>query len=74
MRGDIADALAIDVNLAAVAQRFQEFRSGEGPLLAGDDRLGMIGHIFLRSYCLSRAALRATLAIRQHTDNYCSVY
>ena len=44
MGGDVLDALAVDEDVAAVAQRFQEFRSGERAILTGDDRLGMLRH------------------------------
>ena len=44
MRGDVLDPLAIDVDVAAVAQRLQEFRPGERAILTGDDRLGMLRH------------------------------
>ena len=44
MGGDVLDPLAVDVDFAAVAQRFQKFHAGERPLLAGDDRFGMFGH------------------------------
>ena len=36
MRGDVVDALAVDVDLAAVAQAFEIFLAGERPVLAGD--------------------------------------
>src|SRR5262249_16100918 len=39
MRRDVLDALAINVDVAAIAQRFQKTRAGEGPLLAADDGL-----------------------------------
>ena len=44
MRGDVLDPLAVDVDVAAVAQRFQEFRPGERAILTGDDRFGMLRH------------------------------
>ena len=39
MGGDVLDPLAVDVDLAAVAQRFQKLRAREWTLFAGDDRL-----------------------------------
>ena len=44
MGGDVLHPLAVDVNFAAVAQRLQEFRSGERAVLSGDDRFGMLRH------------------------------
>ena len=44
MRGDVFDALAVDVDFAAVAQRFQKFSSGKGALFARDDCFGMLRH------------------------------
>ena len=35
MRGDVLDPLAVDIDLAAVAQAFQIFRAGERPRRAG---------------------------------------
>ena len=36
MRGDVLDPLAVDLDLAAVAQAFEIFRAGERPALRGD--------------------------------------
>ena len=47
MRGDVLDALAVDVDFAAVTKRFQKLRAGEGPLFAGDDGFGVLGHLVL---------------------------
>jgi hypothetical protein len=38
--GDILDALAIDVDLATVAQALQEFRARERTKFTGDDVFG----------------------------------
>ena len=41
MRGDVVDALAVDIDLASVAQAFEVFRAGERAALAGDHVLGL---------------------------------
>jgi hypothetical protein len=41
MGGDVVDALALDIDLAAVAQALEIFGAGERPVLAGDDVLGL---------------------------------
>src|SRR5262249_5566936 len=46
MRGHIGDTLAIDIDLASVAQAFEIFLAGEGPPLVGDDVFGFRhGHL-----------------------------
>jgi hypothetical protein len=42
--GPVLHSLAVDINFAAVAERLQEFRSGERAVLSGDDRFGMLRH------------------------------
>jgi len=44
VRGDVLDPLAVDVDFAAVAQRFQIFGAGEGPVLASKNVFGMLGN------------------------------
>ena len=48
MRGDVGDALAVDIDLAAVAQRLQVLGTREGALLAFEDGFRMIGHGVIR--------------------------
>ncbi len=40
MGGDVLDALAIDIDLAPVAQAFEIFRAGERPAFLGDGVFG----------------------------------
>ena len=85
MFGDVLDALAVDVDLAVVLERLQEFGAGERALLAGDDRFGVVGHLlnhgFLRTLACARGwACTCSLArfgvqlsvpaICQYTDDY----
>src|SRR5437588_7157687 len=44
MRRDVLDALAIDIDLAPIAQRLEEFRAGKGTLPAFEDVFGVLGH------------------------------
>ena len=44
MLGDVLDPLAVNVDLAAVAQQFQKLRAGERALFVGKDRFGMLWH------------------------------
>src|SRR5579862_5339314 len=53
--GDVLDPLAVDIDLAAVAQRFQKFRAGERAVLAGKDCFGVVGHRLLHTYSPSPA-------------------
>src|SRR5262249_10310774 len=76
MRRDVLDALAVDVDLTAIAQRFQKFRAGERAFPAGQNvfgaGFGVFGHIVL-PVGLDRISLpgsASSLAIRQYTDDY----
>ena len=79
MGGDVLDPLAVDIDLAAVAQRFQKLRAGERAVLAVEDRFGVLGHRGLHNFnrhpevaakrpwngCTARAvALRGSLRSR----------
>jgi hypothetical protein len=55
MFGDVRDPLAVDVDLAPVAQRVEEFRAGERPLLAARTASGTcVMTMFPRSVRLDR--------------------
>src|SRR5262249_35162188 len=62
MRRDVLDALAVDIDLAAVAQAFQIFRAGEGPA-GGRDGVLAFGPVHRGSPCCS-LSLFAALASR----------
>jgi hypothetical protein len=58
VRRHVRNPLAIDVDLAPVAQGLQEFGAGERAVLAFDDGFGVLRHGVIR--CLSREAGRAS--------------
>ena len=71
MRGHVLHALAINIDLAPVAQGFQELRSGKGALFAFENGFWTIRHRLVR-FCAQEGAIiaaRATGAYRPLGDS-----
>jgi len=50
MPSDVLDAVTIDVDFAAIAQRFQELRPRERALLSLDELLWELRHLYLQRF------------------------